>query len=189
MTEQLSGRRIAILAADGFEESELFEPKSALESAGGTVTIVAPEGLEIEANRHREKGQRIAVDRTLDQARADDYDALLVPGGLFSPDTLRQNPKATEFVRAFFAQKKPVASICHGPQVLIDADVVKGRTMTAIESIRTDLRNAGATVVDKDVVVDQGLVTSRTPDDLNAFCNKLVEEVSEGRHTAQAEPA
>ena len=187
MTEQLSGKRIAILAAAGFEEIELFEPKSAIEKAGGKVEIVSLESGEIEGNKHRERGRSIAVDSTLDEARAENYDGLVIPGGLFSPDALRVEDKALDFVRDFFTQKKPVASICHGPQVLIDADVVNGRKMTAIKNIRTDLGNAGARVVNEEVVVDEGLVTSRGPDDIEVFCSKLVEEMCEGKHAKQAE--
>tara|TARA_R110002072_G_scaffold70115_6_gene169686 strand:+ start:453 stop:1097 length:645 start_codon:yes stop_codon:yes gene_type:complete len=187
MSSQLNGKSVAILAANGFEEAELFSPKEAIEAAGGNAIIVSLESGEIEANRHREKGRSIRVDRLLDDASAGDFDALVVPGGLFSPDALRVEDKAKSFVRDFFDQKKPVASICHGPQLLIDADVVSGRKMTAIENIRTDLKNAGANVVDSSVVVDEGLVTSRTPDDLPDFCAKLVEEICEGQHAAQAQ--
>lgn len=189
MTERAKGRRVAILATDGFEESELFQPKEAIEQAGGEAIVVSLKSGEIEANRHREKGKSVKVDETIDTVSASDFDALMIPGGLFSPDALRTEEKVRNFVHDFFAQKKPVASICHGPQVLIDADVVRGRTMTAIENIRTDLSNAGAKVVDEEVVVDEGLVTSRTPKDLDAFCKKLVEEICEGKHAAQAQSA
>lgn len=189
MTLQLTGKSVAILAADGFEEAELFAPKEAIEAAGGEAIVVSFEEGRIEANRHREKGRAIRVDRTLEDADAHDFDALVVPGGLFSPDALRVKDEAKTFVRNFFEQKKPVGSICHGPQVLIDADVVSGRRMTAIGNIRTDLKNAGAHVVDDAVVVDEGLVTSRTPDDLPQFCAKLVEEICEGKHAEQARSA
>lgn len=189
MTDRAQGRRVAILAADGFEESELFQPKEAIEQAGGQAIVVSLQSGEIEANRHREKGKSIQVDQTIAESSASDFDALMIPGGLFSPDALRIEEKVRNFVHDFFAQKKPVASICHGPQVLIDADVVRGRTMTAIENIRTDLSNAGAKVVNQDVVVDEGLVTSRTPKDLDAFCKKLAEEICEGKHAAQAQSA
>lgn len=187
MSEKIAGKRVAILAADGFEESELFEPKSAIEKAGGEAVIVSLERGEIEANRHREKGRSIAVGETVDEARADSFDALVLPGGVFSPDRLRTEGKVQGLVRDFFKLKKPVAAICHGPQILISADAVRGRTMTAIEAVRIDLANAGAEVVDREVVVDEGLVTSRSPADLEAFCSKLVEEIAEGRHAAQAE--
>ncbi|XBQ16620.1 MAG: type 1 glutamine amidotransferase domain-containing protein [Oceanicaulis sp.] len=189
MGNRAEGRRVAILASDGFEESELFEPKKAIENAGGEVHIVSDKSGEIEANRHREKGDRIKVDRTLDEANADDYDTLMIPGGLFSPDALRRNEQALKFVNRFFENKRPVASICHGPQVLIDADAVKGRKMTGFPAIWTDMKNAGAEVVDEEVVVDQGLVTSRSPKDLDAFCDKLIEETCEGEHRAQARSA
>lgn len=189
MTREITGKSVAILAADGFEESELFSPKEAIEAAGGEAIIVSFQEGQIEANRHREKGKAIRVDRTLEDANAADFDALVVPGGLFSPDALRVKSEATRFVQGFFEQKKPVASICHGPQVLIDAGVVSGRTMTAIENIRGDLKNAGANVVDEPVVVDEGLVTSRNPDDLPQFCAKLVEEICEGKHPQQARSA
>jgi len=189
MTQRIEGKRVAILAADGFEESELFQPKEAIEQAGGEAIVVSLKSGEIEANRHREKGKTVAVNATIDAVSASEFDALMVPGGLFSPDALRREDKVRNFVHDFFAQKKPVGSICHGPQVLIDADVVSGRTMTAIANIRTDLANAGAKVVDEEVVVDEGLITSRTPKDLNAFCSKLVEEICEGKHAAQAQSA
>lgn len=183
----MSNKKIAILANDGFEQSELDAPKQALEDAGFSVHVVAPESGEIQGNKHREHGDKVKVDITLDEADATDYDALHIPGGLFSPDRLRTNSKALNFVGQFFDQEKPVGAICHGPQILISAQRVKGRTLTAVEAIRIDLRNAGAAVKDEEVVVDQGLVTSRTPDDLDAFCSKLIEEIREGRHPEQAE--
>ena len=189
MAERAKGRYVAILASDGFEESELFEPKKAIEAEGGVVEIVSDKSGEIEANRHREKGDAIKVDKTLDEAEASQYDTLMIPGGLFSPDTLRTNEKAVAFVNAFFERKRPVAAICHGPQLLIEADAVKGRRMTSVPAIRSDLKNAGADVVDEEVVVDSGLVTSRTPKDLDAFCDKLVEETCEGEHARQAQSA
>lgn len=187
MTQRIQGKRVAILAADGFEESELFQPKEAIEQAGGEAVIVSLKPGEIEANRHREKGKSVAVNATIGEVSASDFNALMLPGGLFSPDALRKEEKVRHFVHDFFAQKKPVAAICHGPQILIDADVVRGRKMTSVENIRTDLANAGAKVVDEEVVVDDGLITSRTPKDLNAFCSKLVEEICEGKHAAQAQ--
>ncbi|MGJ3233003.1 MAG: type 1 glutamine amidotransferase domain-containing protein [Oceanicaulis sp.] len=189
MTDRAQGRYVAILASDGFEEAELFEPKKAVEAAGGIVEIISDKSGEIEANRHREKGDSIKVDKTLDEADADQYDTLMIPGGLFSPDHLRTNDKAIAFVNRFFERKRPVAAICHGPQLLIEADAVKGRRMTSVPAIRTDLANAGAEVVDEEVVVDSGLVTSRTPKDLEAFCDKLVEETCEGEHARQAQSA
>lgn len=185
MTQRASGKTLAILAADGFEQVELAAPRDAIRNAGGTTRIVSPAGERIQANRHREQGEWFDVNVALEDARADDFDALLIPGGLFSPDTLRTNETARAFARAFFEQKKPVFAICHGPQVLISAGLVKGRTMTCYAAIQDDLANAGAHVRDEAVVVDEGLVTSRSPDDLPAFNDKIVEEICEGRHAGQ----
>lgn len=189
MAQSLSGKTIAILATDGFEQVELTEPKKALESAGATVHVVAPHDGSIRGMKHMDPGDPVPVDRTLDAADAGAYDGLVVPGGLFNPDQLRTNDGAIAFVRAFFEAGKPVGAICHGPQLLINAGLVEGRTMTAIPAIRKDLANAGARVVDREVVVDGGLVTSRNPDDLPAFCGKLVEEFAEGRHERQMRAA
>jgi len=175
-------KRIAILATNGFEESELKSPKETLEKQGWTAEIVSPESGSIKAWADKNWGDEYKVDRTLDQADAADYDALVIPGGVINPDKLRTNEKALEFVRAFFSAKKPVAAICHGPQVLIDAEVVSGREMTSVKAISKDLKNAGAQWKDSEVVVDQGLVTSRTPEDLPAFNRKMVEEINEGPH-------
>jgi protease I len=183
--KNLTGKSVAILATHGFEQSELEAPKNALEQAGAEVDVVAPEGGTIQGFKHFDKGTAVEVDCTLDEVSSKDYDALVLPGGVFNPDALRINEKAVGFVREFFDEHKPVGAICHGGWTLIDAGVVGGRTMTSVRSIRTDLKNAGANVVDQDVVVDNGLVTSRTPDDLPAFCRKLVEEVGEGRHARQ----
>ena len=189
MSSRIEGKTVAILAADGFEEAELFEPLKALKDAGAKVEVVSLEAGAIEANRHREKGQSIAVDRTLDQARPQDYDALVIPGGLFSPDKLRTEDKAVAFVKAFVKSGRPVGAICHGPQLLINADAVEGRTLTSVAAIRKDLANAGAQVLDQEVVVDEGLVTSRTPKDLPAFNAKLIEEIAEGRRESTAATA
>lgn len=185
MTQRASGKTLAILAADGFEQVELAAPRDAIRNAGGTTRIVSPAGERIQANRHREQGEWFDVNVALEDARADNFDALLIPGGLFSPDTLRTNETARAFARAFFEQKKPVFAICHGPQVLISAGLVKGRTMTGYAAIQDDLANAGAHVREEAVVVDEGLVTSRSPDDLPAFNDKIVEEICEGRHAGQ----
>ena len=185
MDKQLQGKSVAILATDGFEQSELEAPKRALEEAGADVDVVAPRGGQIQGFRHHDKGTPIKVDRTLDEVSSKDYDALVLPGGALNPDELRTNQKAVDFVRAFFDEHKPVGAICHAPWTLINAGVVEGRTLTSWPSIRTDLRNAGANVVDEEVVVDDGLVTSRKPDDLKAFCSKIIEEFAEGRHDAQ----
>jgi protease I len=176
------GKTVAILAADGFEESELFSPKEALEAAGARVEIISPEVGEIQGFRHMDKGRAITVSKAVKDAHADDYDAILIPGGLFSPDTLRTDHDALKFAAAFVNQQKPVFAICHGPQVLISAGAVAGRHMTAVKAVRTDLKNAGAEISDEPVVVDHGLVTSRMPDDLPQFNAKIVEELCEGSH-------
>jgi protease I len=181
----LAGKRVAILAADGFEQSELLEPKRALEEHEATVDVVSPEAGKVQGFKHFDKGEQVGVDVKLSDADAGDYDALVIPGGLFNPDTLRIDETALAFAREFFKAGKPVAAICHGPWVLANAGVLEGRTVTSVPNIRKDLENAGATWQDEEVVVDQGLITSRTPDDLPAFCAKLVEEIDEGRHRGQ----
>lgn len=185
MDGSLKGRTVAILATHGFEQSELEVPKNALTELGAKVDVVAPQPGTIQGFSHFDKGEEVAVDRTLDEVGAADYDALVLPGGVFNPDALRTDEKAIRFVRDFFSQHKPVGAICHAGWTLIDAGVVEGRRLTSVGSIRTDLRNAGAIVVDEEVVVDEGLVTSRTPKDLPAFCLKLTEEIGEGRHAGQ----
>lgn len=189
MPKSIEGRTVAILATHGFEQAELTEPQKALKEAGATVHVVSPEQGTIRGYRHLDKGDEVGVDRVLDDARPDDYDALVIPGGLFNPDELRTNEAALRFVRPFFTAGKPVGAICHGPQVLISADLVRDRTLTAVAPIRKDLANAGANVLDEEVVTDKGLVTSRTPKDLPAFCAKLIEEIAEGRHRGQAKAA
>ncbi|HJU15285.1 MAG TPA: type 1 glutamine amidotransferase domain-containing protein [Stellaceae bacterium] len=174
MANELNGKRIAILATDGFEQSELTEPKKALLEAGATVAVVAPHSGRIQGMRHHDKGETVAVDRTLADAKPEDFDALMLPGGVANPDALRVDPQAVAFVRSFFTAHKPVAAICHGPWTLIEADAVKGRTVTSWPSLKTDLKNAGAHWVDREVVVDDGLVTSRKPDDLPAFCREMI---------------
>lgn len=185
MSQQLNGKKVAILVANGFEQVELTEPKQALEQAGAQTQIVSPEQGHVKGWQHTEWGDQFPVDVPLNQANADDYDALLLPGGVMNPDHLRRNQQALQFVRSFFEAGKPVAAICHGPWTLIDAGLVKGRKMTSYESIQSDLKNAGAQWVDQEVVVDQGLVTSRKPDDIPAFNRKMIEEFAEGRHEKQ----
>jgi protease I len=185
----LSGKKVAILAAEGFEQSELLEPKKALEAAGAQTQVVSPARGEVQGWKHFEKGEKVRVDVPLDRASADEFDALMLPGGVANPDQLRTIPKAVEFVRAFFDSGKPVAAICHAPWTLIEAGVVRGRTVTSWPSLRTDLTNAGAKWVDQEVVTDQGLVTSRKPDDLPAFNRKMIEEFAEGWHQRQARGA
>ena len=182
MADQLAGRRVAALVAKGFEQEELLKPRDALTAAGATVQVVSPETFTVVGWNHTEWGDEINVDRSLDDARADDYDALLLPGGVMNPDRLRMNPKAVQFVRQFFEDGKPIAVICHGAWTLVEADVVRGLTMTSYPSLKTDLQNAGAAWVDQEVVVDRGIVSSRRPADLPAFINKMVEEFAEGRH-------
>ena len=182
MAEKLAGKRVAVLVANGFEQVELFEPRKALEAAGATVHIVSPEPHNARGWNHGDWGDEVSVDRQLDQARADDYDALVLPGGVMNPDRLRANPKAVQLVKQFFDDGKPIAVICHGPWTLVEADVVRGVTMTSYPSVKTDLRNAGAKWVDQEVVVDRGIVSSRKPDDLPAFNRKMIEEFAEGQH-------
>ena len=183
MAEQrLQGRRVAVLATDGFEQVELEKPVEALKNAGAQVEVVAPHGGEIQGFNHHDKGRTVPVDRELGEANPDQYDAIVLPGGVINPDQLRLEPKAIAFVRSFAQAHKPIAAICHGPWTLINAEAVQGKTMTSWPSLETDLRNAGAEWVDQEVVVDDGLVTSRKPDDLPAFCAKMIEEFAEGRH-------
>lgn len=181
----LNGRKIAILVAEGFEQVEMTAPRKALQEAGAETEIVSPAQGEVQGWNHFDKADRFHVDVPLDQASADDYDALLLPGGVANPDQLRTQPRAVQFVKQFFDAGKPVGVICHGPWTLIDAGVVKGRTLTSWPSLRTDLVNAGAKWVDQEVVADRGLVSSRKPADLPAFSRKLIEEFEEGRHAGR----
>ncbi len=178
----LDGLKVAILAAEGFERDELLEPRKALDAAGAETRIVSPAKGEVQGWKHFDKADKVRVDVPLEQANADDFDALMLPGGVANPDQLRMLPKAVEFVRKFFEAGKPVAAICHAPWTLIEAGVVKGRTMTSWPSLKTDLTNAGAKWVDQEVVTDKGLVTSRKPADLPAFNRKMIEEFAEGQH-------
>lgn len=182
MGKSLEGQTVAILATDGVEQVELTEPRKAVEAAGATVRLLSLKPGAIQGMNHDQKGDKLPVDGLVADARVDEYDALILPGGVQNPDTLRTDEKAVAFVRDFVESGKPVGVICHGPWVMIDADVVRGRRMTSWPSVRTDLRNAGAEVVDEEVVVDRGLVSSRKPEDLPAFCRTLVEEFAEGHH-------
>jgi protease I len=185
MTQELNNKKVAILVADGFEQVELTEPKKALEQAGAQTHIISPNSDKVQGWNHFDKGDNFRVDVPLESANPDDYDALLLPGGVANPDQLRVQEKAVRFVKSFFEAAKPVAAICHGPWTLIEADVVRDRTVTSWPSLQTDLKNAGANWVDQEVVVDQGLVTSRNPKDIPAFNRKIVEEFAEGKHQQQ----
>ncbi|QEC50002.1 type 1 glutamine amidotransferase [Baekduia soli] len=186
MAQTLAGRTVAILVAtEGIEQVELVEPRRALEEAGATVHLVSTEAGEVQAFDHLDKADTFTADKAASDVSASDYDALMLPGGVANPDALRTDAGAVALVRGFFDAGKPVAAICHAPWTLIEADVVRGRTLTSWPSLQTDLRNAGATWVDEEVVVDQGLVTSRKPDDLEAFNAKMLEEFAEGRHEGQ----
>ncbi len=182
MGDRLLNKRIAAVVEDGFEQVELTKPKKALEDEGAIVDIVSPKSGSVKGWEHTDWGDKLDVDLTLSDANADDYDALLLPGGVMNPDKLRVNPEAVQFVRSFVESGKPIAAICHGPWTLIDAGAVRGRTMTSWPSLATDLRNAGANWVDRACVVDRGLVTSRKPDDIPEFNEKMIEEFAEGRH-------
>jgi protease I len=185
MSHDLKGKKFAILATEGFEQSELEQPRQALQEAGAETHLISPKDAELRAWNEDDFGDTFDVDVPLARARAEDYDGLLLPGGVMNPDKLRLEPKAVAFARAFFTAGKPVAAICHGPQLLIEADVVRGRTMTSYPSVNRDLMNAGANWVDREVVVDNGLVTSRKPDDIPAFNAKMIEEFAEGIHARQ----
>jgi protease I len=187
MAGKIDGKRIAFVATDGVEQVELTEPWKAVEQEGGKPELISIESGQIQGFNHLDKADTFDVDGAAKDADADDYEGLVLPGGVANPDFLRTDEDVLSFVRAFFTAGKPVAVICHGPWTLIDADVVHGRTLTSWPSLRTDLRNAGATWVDEEVHVDAGLVSSRKPDDLPAFCAKVIEELAEGRHSEQAE--
>jgi protease I len=185
MNGELNGKRVAMLVANGFEQVEMTGPRQALQDAGATVKLVSPVQGKVKGWQHDHWGDEFPVDVPLDQANPDDFDALVVPGGVMSPDHLRMNDKAVRFVRAFFTSDKPLAAICHGPWMLVEADVVRGRTLTSWPSLQTDIENAGGKWVDQPVVTDQGLVTSRKPDDIPAFNDKVIEEIAEGIHAAR----
>ena len=189
MADKLQGKRIAFLATDMVEQVELTEPWQAVKDEGAETELVSLEEGEIQGFSHYDKADTFKVDRTVEEARVDDYDGLVVPGGVGNPDTMRTDENAVAFVRQFFEQGKPVGVICHGPWMLVEAGVVRGRRVTSWPSLRTDIRNAGGSWVDEEVVVDTGLVTSRKPGDLPAFNRKIVEEFAEGRHEEQAQKA
>ncbi|MFI5494385.1 type 1 glutamine amidotransferase domain-containing protein [Actinoplanes sp. NPDC051859] len=178
MATSIKGKRVAFLATDGVEEIEYTQPRKAVEAAGGLAELVSIKDGEIQAVNHLDKAGTYSVDKQVKNVAADQYDALVLPGGVANPDFLRTDPDAVQFVRSFFAAGKPVAAICHGPWTLVEAGVVDGRTLTSWPSLRTDLANAGATWVDEQVHVDQGLITSRKPDDLPAFCDKMIEAIA-----------
>ncbi|PYO94383.1 MAG: protease [Gemmatimonadetes bacterium] len=182
MADKLKNTRVAILATDGFERAELIEPRKALDAEGAETKVISPKSGQIKAWEKDHWGETVRVDVALEQAKPDDFDALLLPGGVINADSIRMEPRAVEFVRAFVTAGKPVAAICHAPWILIEADAVRGRKLTSWPSLKTDLKNAGANWVDEQVVTDNGLVTSRKPDDIPAFNKKMIEEFGEGVH-------
>jgi protease I len=188
VADELQGKRVAFLVAnEGIEQVELTEPWKAVEEAGGEPELIAPDAGKAQAFNHLDKADEFDVDKTVADADASDYDGLVLPGGVANPDLLRTDEDAVAFTKSFFEDGKPVAAICHGPWTLVEADVVRDRTLTSWPSIQTDIRNAGGNWVDEEVHVDSGLVTSRKPDDLEAFCSKMVEEIAEGVHVEQRE--
>lgn len=184
----LAGKTVAFLATDGFEQVELTEPRRLLEEQGAKTVLISPKDGEIQGFHHHDKADKVKVDVSLHEADPADYDGLVLPGGALNPDELRTIPEAVQFVKRFAASGKPIAAICHGPWTLVEADVVRGRKVTSWPSVRTDLMNAGAEWVDREVVVDRGLVTSRKPDDIPAFVQKTIEELKEPQHQPQARP-
>jgi deglycase len=183
MADELKGKKVAIIAADGVEQVELEKPRRAVEEAGADTELLSIEAGEIQATEHDiNPGEKFTVDKAVADASVDDYDGLILPGGVGNPDKLRKEEAVIDFLKAWFERGKPVGVICHGPWTLVEADLVRGRTLTSYPSIRTDIRNAGGNVVDREVVVDQGLVSSRDPEDLPGFCAKIVEEFAEGSH-------
>lgn len=183
---KIEGKRIAILAADGFEQSELLVPKQRLEEAGAKVDIISLKTGEIWGWQKGDWGESVPVDRTIDAVKTDEYDALVIPGGVINPDLLRSDEDAVQLVRDFYQAKKPIAAVCHAPWVLVEAGLAKSRKMTSYHSMATDVKNAGANWVDREVVVDQGVITSRNPGDLEAFSAKIIEEIGEGLHEERA---
>jgi protease I len=190
MSDELQGKKVAFLVDnEGVEQVELTEPLKAVREAGAQADLIAPEKDDIQAFNHLDKGDVFQADYSVEEVSADDYDGLVLPGGVANPDNLRTVEAAVDFARSFFEQGKPVAAICHGPWTLVEADVVRDRTLTSWPSLQTDIRNAGGTWVDEEVHVDQGFVTSRNPDDLEAFCAKTIEEIAEGEHEGQTADA
>jgi protease I len=185
--KKLQGKKVAIIAADMVEQVELIEPRKALDAAGAETHLISLKPGEIQGFNHFDPGDKIKVDKAIEEVQADEYDALMIPGGVGNPDQLRGDENVVSFVRDFFESGKPVAAICHAPWVLVEADVVRGRKVTSWPTLQTDIRNAGGNWVDKQVVVDQGLVTSRKPDDIPAFNDKMIEEFAEGKHAGQRE--
>jgi protease I len=183
--QDISGKKILILATNGFEQAELEVPRDRLKAAGATVDVVSPEEGEIRGWEKKDWGRAVSVDKPLSEAKADDYDAIVLPGGQMNPDTLRQNKQALDLIRAFYDQNKIVAAVCHAPWLLVETGIANGHTMTSYNSMKTDVVNAGAKWVDEPVVVDNGVVTSRNPGDLEAFSEKIAEEVAEGRHQSR----
>ena len=187
MANELKGKRVAIVATDMVEQVELVEPRKALDEAGAQTDLISIKPGEIQGFNHYDKADKLPVDRTIEEVTADEYDGLMLPGGVGNPDRLRMDENVVSFVRDFFEQGKPVAAICHGPWTIVEAGAVRGRTLTSWPSLQTDIRNAGGTWVDEEVHVDAGLVTSRKPDDIPAFNAKMIEEFAEGKHAAQRE--
>jgi protease I len=183
--QKLQGKKVAIIAADMFEQVELVEPRKALDDAGATTELISIKPGEIQGFNHFDPADKVKVDRTIEEADASDYDALMIPGGVGNPDQLRGDENVVHFVQEFFRDGKPIAAICHGPWVLVEAGIVRGRKVTSWPTLQTDIRNAGGNWVDREVVVDQGLVTSRKPDDIPAFNRKMIEEFYEGKHSAR----
>jgi protease I len=181
MAQNLNGKRVAILATDGVEQEELFEPRKALQQAGARAEVIALKPGNIKGWNHTQWGEQIPVDKTIDQAKATDYDALMLPGGVMNPDQLRQDRRAVQFVKSFFDTSKPIAALCHGPSMLVEAGVLRGRQLTSAPALQTDIRNAGGNWIDQQVVVDHGLITSRKPEDMPAFNRKMVEEIAGAR--------